>query len=373
MYTIDDIDLFIMTHNRSLYLTETIECLLRQTARPKTITVLDNESMDDTEQVVAKYKDQGVRYVKTYGHIGNFLKGQEIASKEFSVLLHDDNLIHPQFFERILLGLNSVKDVAGIASSYDFCYTDINSIKDPIEDMEQHLKSSVELNKSFLIYENWFDFCRNNILAETDPWPRISPATPVLTYKTDILKHRKDMEPVYGKASDLPIYKDILNNGKMLLLQDIHALVVREHKQRDLYTDDNGLTLEQCLNWISIYTDEMNKHICNDLWLHFWEMVYWLYPKLAKKALFSKKDFKSFCNYLIEKNIVSDEGKSFYPKFIKKLESTGMKYLVPFTSRKLSFLERMLSVRNEWTQSGKRRKVLYFLGLKICLGVKRKK
>ena len=375
MYTIDDIDVFIMTHNRSIYLTETIECFLRQTVRPKFFTVLDNESTDDTEQIVTGYKNQGVKYFKTYSRPGNFLKGKELASKEFSVLCHDDNLIHPQFFERMLLGLNAVKDVAGIACSYDFFSSDASDIKDPVKDMEKNLGSSTELNKSFLIYENWMDFCRNNILAETYPWPKTSPASPVLIYKTDILKHRTDMVPVYGKADDLFLYKTILQHGKFVLLQDPRALLIRQHKLRDFYTDDNSLSLEQCVNWISIYTEEMNKNTCGDLWLRFWEMVYYLYPILAKKTLTAERDYKNFCAYLIEKGIVSDEGKRFYSLFPKKLQEIQklLSLSAPVANKKVSFIEKLFSVRNERNPNGKKRKILRLFGLKICLGVKKRK
>ena len=54
MYTIDDIAVFIATHNRSEYLKQTMDSFIVQSVQPNKITVLDNESVDDTEQVVAQ-------------------------------------------------------------------------------------------------------------------------------------------------------------------------------------------------------------------------------------------------------------------------------------------------------------------------------
>ena len=130
MYTIDDIDVFIKTHNRSLFLIETIECLLHQTVSPKTITVLDNDSEDNTQEIVERYKKQGVKYIKTKGKIGNFLKAKELASKKFVVLCHDDNLIHPQYFERILFGLNSINNLSKSLLIFIFSLSFIKSMLD---------------------------------------------------------------------------------------------------------------------------------------------------------------------------------------------------------------------------------------------------
>ena len=47
-YTVDDIDIYIMTHNRADYLMLSIESLLNQSAGVSKITVLDNESTDNT-------------------------------------------------------------------------------------------------------------------------------------------------------------------------------------------------------------------------------------------------------------------------------------------------------------------------------------
>lgn len=67
-YTIDDIEIFILTGgNRATELKQSIESILNQTAKVKTITVLDKESTDNTEEIVQSFKDKGVKYIKTKG------------------------------------------------------------------------------------------------------------------------------------------------------------------------------------------------------------------------------------------------------------------------------------------------------------------
>ena len=54
-YTVDDIDIYIMTHNRADYLMLSIESLLNQSAGVSKITVLDNESTDNTLSAVERF------------------------------------------------------------------------------------------------------------------------------------------------------------------------------------------------------------------------------------------------------------------------------------------------------------------------------
>lgn len=366
MYTIEDIDVFIATHNREEMLRETIECLLKQTIHIPQVTVLDNESTDNTEAVVKEYENKGFKYVRTFTRPGNFLKAQELASKEFCIVFHDDNLVHPEFFERILLGLNSIKGVYGITSTYK-CIEYKEKSKDKfLATINEILKNY--LDKTFLISENWMDFCRNNIHAETYPFPKISPATPALIYKTEILKNRKDMTQIYGKADDLSIYKNILEKGKFVLLRDSNALIIRAHENRDLISDENSLTLEQCINWIKIYTDEMNQHKCEDLWLNFWEMVFFLYPMLVKKSIFEKYYIWNFCQYLIDNECISKEGQYYYEKFIEKYKNG---YIQKILNKKISLAQKIFSIKNEHIDTRYRVKVLYILGKKFRLFLKK--
>lgn len=59
MYTIDDIQIFVTTHNRASLLKETLQSILAQTVPIKNITVLDNESTDNTAEIVFQLKDRG--------------------------------------------------------------------------------------------------------------------------------------------------------------------------------------------------------------------------------------------------------------------------------------------------------------------------
>ena len=102
MYTIDDIQIFITTHNRANYIKDSIESILHQTANVNEIIVLDNESTDNTEEIVKSYALRGVKYVKTYGFLGNFKKAKEIVNKPYCMLFHDDDILHPDYLKNAI-------------------------------------------------------------------------------------------------------------------------------------------------------------------------------------------------------------------------------------------------------------------------------
>lgn len=99
MYTIDDIQIFVTTHNRASLLKETLQSILAQTVSIPNITVLDNESTDNTAEIVLQLKDKGVHYVHTTGFLGNFKKAQELVSRPYCMLFHDDNFDWTQWDE----------------------------------------------------------------------------------------------------------------------------------------------------------------------------------------------------------------------------------------------------------------------------------
>ena len=112
MYKIDDIDIYIMTHNRAELISQTLDSLMNQSVVINNVTVLDNESVDNTENVVKVYqkKYKQINYIKTSGKYGNFLQAQELTvqnNSKYIMTLHDDDLLHPEFFEKVLMSLNS--------------------------------------------------------------------------------------------------------------------------------------------------------------------------------------------------------------------------------------------------------------------------
>ena len=104
----------IPTYNRAdSYLPVVMEAARAQTWEPLEILVGNNASTDNTAEVLASYNDPRVRalnHEQNLGANGNFNSLLEAASGEWFLLLHDDDLIDPDFIETCMGALESGRD-----------------------------------------------------------------------------------------------------------------------------------------------------------------------------------------------------------------------------------------------------------------------
>ncbi|MCZ6678499.1 MAG: glycosyltransferase family A protein [Candidatus Poribacteria bacterium] len=106
MQTYPLITIGIPTYNRARsYLPETLESALAQTYPEIEVVVSDNGSTDDTQAVVKSYDDPRIRYFKQQPPVtpnDNFNFCLQQARGAYFSLLHDDDMIDPDFVETCL-------------------------------------------------------------------------------------------------------------------------------------------------------------------------------------------------------------------------------------------------------------------------------
>lgn len=306
-YSIRDIDVFVMTHNRSAFLKETLDCLLVQTVLPDRITVFDNESTDDTESVVRGYADRGVMYVRTTGKDGNFYEMQKRAKRPYVVHFHDDNLYHREYLERVLFALNTFDNVGGVTGAYTY----FEYSGDP----NYVLRYGPKLMSQYLVLKDKPDFVVHKIRSETRPQDLIVDNIGALVYKTKYFRSRVSMNWKYGKADDTDLSLRVLDYGKFVTISDRRSVFVRQHPNRDVNTDENSLSLEQAINWVKLYLDNITNVVDETFWLDFLGMVYTQYPYFIKRKIFSKVQTMAFFDMLCEKAILPPDGVKAFHKF----------------------------------------------------------
>ncbi|MBP3403451.1 MAG: glycosyltransferase family 2 protein [Alphaproteobacteria bacterium] len=390
MYTIDDIAVFIATHNRSEYLKQTMDSFIVQSVQPNKITVLDNESVDDTEQVVAQYKKYNFVYEKTFGKYGNFYKAQEnikLNEAKYVMIFHDDDLLHPEFFEKMLLALNSIDEPPALLMS-TFSWFPVNSMQVNIPMVRSYeLPNSylypLPLNNDYIVINDSKEMVHLILAAENPPYPMINPCICSALYRKDIFLARVPLNDIYGKIDDIPLMIDCASKGKVVILADQNAVFHRTHRLRDGYSVKSGNTLEQSLNWIRAFT----KHMNNEDRENYQKLVYmisYLYPLISHPDTLREYPLKRFIEELVSKR--------YAPEYIKQIPLSSFQppetpvrifdvdnAIKNFNVQKiqnnkhLPLLERLFSIRNEWTPSGKKKKVLYLFFIKIGLGLVRRK
>jgi len=96
----------IPTYNRADgFLRECLESVLSQTYKNLEILVSDNASTDNTEEIVLGYNDDRIRYIKqekNLGPLNNMSYCLEAATGNYFQMLHDDDLIDPEFIEKCM-------------------------------------------------------------------------------------------------------------------------------------------------------------------------------------------------------------------------------------------------------------------------------
>lgn len=236
MYTIDDIQIFLITHNRANLIGESIESLLNQTAGVKEITVLDNESTDNTEEIVKSYASRGVKYIKTFGFLGNYYKAKEIADKKFLMLFHDDDILHPDYLACALKIMNK-------ENSFSAFYTKYTEFKD-----NDSPKTFSKLKSKYHLFKTKRDFAIYMFFVEG-----VAYATAI--YDTELFK-KTDLEySRFSKFNDWPFMVKFGDYGNILLFEDTAAFHVRKHANQDTNTYTNVPLFEQIVNWDKFFYD----------------------------------------------------------------------------------------------------------------------
>ena len=108
----------IPTYNRAdSYLVEALDCALGQTYPNCEVIVSDNCSSDGTPALIRSRATERLRYIrheKNIGANGNFNYCLEKARGEYFLLLHDDDLIDPDFVESCIDALAEGQEVGVI-------------------------------------------------------------------------------------------------------------------------------------------------------------------------------------------------------------------------------------------------------------------
>jgi glycosyltransferase involved in cell wall biosynthesis len=100
----------IPTYNRAAFLPACIESILNQSFADFEIIISDNQSTDDTIQVISRYKDDRIRLVQqsvNQGLWGNHNACIKIAEASWVVFLHSDDYLAPQALADLYSQINN--------------------------------------------------------------------------------------------------------------------------------------------------------------------------------------------------------------------------------------------------------------------------
>jgi glycosyltransferase involved in cell wall biosynthesis len=110
----------IPVYNGSKYIAESIDSVLAQTYEDFDLTICDNCSTDNTQEIVRSFHDSRLKYVrntKNLGLVGNANRCLELARGEYVCILHHDDVMLPENLERKVHILDENADVGLVHSN----------------------------------------------------------------------------------------------------------------------------------------------------------------------------------------------------------------------------------------------------------------
>lgn len=111
----------IPTYNRSHYLQYAVNSVLKQTYGDIELIICDDGSTDDTPEVVSKFNDSRIQYLRHPQNIGrssNMKSGFLAAKGEYFVKFDDDDGLTPEFLAKTVQILDEFPDVDFVCTNH---------------------------------------------------------------------------------------------------------------------------------------------------------------------------------------------------------------------------------------------------------------
>jgi len=140
----------VLTYNRANLLKETIDSILNQTIEDFEVIIVDNYSMDSTEQVVKSFTDKRIKYFKNENH-GQLSVNRNYAIKksigEYIAICDDDDLWLSNKLEKQLSEFDKYKDI-GLICTNGYTFNESN------EELKIGKSINSKINFKDLLFEN---------------------------------------------------------------------------------------------------------------------------------------------------------------------------------------------------------------------------
>lgn len=289
VFDIKDIQVFVFTCNRPQLVLQTLESLQRQTLQGFDCYILDNSDNNQTRELLKSYGR--FTYIKTdaSASCANFSAAQSLMNKAYAMILHDDDLIHPQYLEVVLKVLNNVDDVSYVSSKNTIFHDG---------DLPQGYLQPKPLKQSFYLLDNQDYFILSFWSKPNSNWSSAVIKTE-LYKKPDLAKIKQD----YGKTCDLVMLGNIFDRGKAIIFDGGDFLFYRCHKDSDSNNQKTAQTKTQLENYLAFFYRHSRKHAAL-------RRLYFLYALDNLEDGFfiaenCEKELEVFIKYLVSRGIIS--------------------------------------------------------------------
>lgn len=290
MFDKSNIEIFILTYNRKDFLHDAIISVLNQSLGLVDITVMDNASNDGTEELI---KNLQIKYTNIKYHkreinnpIDNFKQAVQLASKDYMMLFHDDDILHPDYLKYALMAINR-HPTTTVVSSYYKEFTCPNNLNWKKVSKTIHYIKSRNNFVDYLCYHQNFTF--SSTIYKTENLKKY------VTKQSDELMEFKLM----GKLCDKPmVVNSMQSDDDVIILANKYLVRYRVHPGQDTQTP--GPYYDQIIEFNKFYKSYMSRNWYSNFLFNL------INYKQLKCAYIWGKDYTLTLNEFIKKAI--DEG-----------------------------------------------------------------
>jgi glycosyltransferase involved in cell wall biosynthesis len=299
----------LLTYNRPQYLGLAIEAILRQTYSDFEFLILDNGSELETEQIIRKYNDRRIRYIRNPHNSKDFYNSAFYYSAgAYLIITHDDDIMLPELLEKEIKILDNRSEAIAVGCNINY----INS-------------------RNEIIKQNVLQIDKMKIFSQFEYLPELIikngglPCPTVLMRKSFFLEHNLMFDFSAGPAADNYLWVNAnLFPGEMHLLPE-PLYLYRIHDQQDsvmnkismemqLYESINILLLQ---NKIDTYQNSIFNRLLKIYILAYKNGILNIHELFAK---IKEKGFKTQSKYLAVLYLFSGFFNSMFKRIILRNE-----------------------------------------------------
>lgn len=207
------VSILMLTYNRAHFLTEAIDSVLNQSYQNWELIIIDDGSTDNTSEIVGRYTDSRINYIKHETNAGLFARRSEsltyIKGDYVAVLDSDDYWCSKTKLEEQIAYLVSNKDYVVVGTRAILIDEKGNKLNE-----HRVLTEDADIRRKIL-FQNQFVHSS-------------------LVMRSDVIRKTNGYQPVLGE--DLELILQLGNFGKLGNLQGIHT-AHRVHKNSE---NDHG-------------------------------------------------------------------------------------------------------------------------------------
>lgn len=236
------ISVIIPCYNQTKLLERNFQYLSKQTLKNFDIVILDDHSTEDYQEVISKFPDLDITYVrneKNLGAIANIFNSifYKTASP-YKISLHEDDILHPQYLEKAVEILEKNNKIAFVVTLAEW-------FKD-VEELEEKFKKAKDLTSKMSVV-NKADFIREILDGKHIMLGSV-------VYRNSALNKKPDLGK-YDVLCDRPFLASLIENNLNASLLEDKGMFVRDHGEDDHRFDK--VTEENCFNLMSFYKDNL--------------------------------------------------------------------------------------------------------------------